>query len=140
MLHLANTSCSLDLEILEEANGSGIVYPSVKLEAAVRSNGFCGQSSSWVFMENMERFCKALISLNNTLKGNASLESISPEELSLIIAPVNLRGYLGVSGLIGHHFYSENTDHWHSVNFGFEFEPSQLQLAIQAPWIKKYAG
>jgi hypothetical protein len=28
----------------------------------------------------------------------------------------------------------------HAVSFGFEFEPSQLSVAVQLPWVKRHAG
>lgn len=140
MLRLTNATSYFELEVLREEGVSENCYRSLVVRAAASSNGFSGESEAWVFTEHFEGFCKSLASLNEALKGEAVLESMSPNELSLKLASVNSRGYLGVSGMIGHLFLSENSDYWHSVSFGFEFEPAQLQIALQSSCVKKYAG
>jgi hypothetical protein len=139
MFRLSNTTCFLELDLLQEEVISGNSYNSILFRIAAQSRGFCGQAETWVFAENLEKFCNSLIALNNTLKGEALLESEFQNEFSVKIASVNSRGYLGVSGTFGHHFFSENSNYWHSVSFGFEFEPAQLQRAVQMPWVNKYA-
>lgn len=142
MIRLTNATSFFELELLREEGDSDSAngYPSVLFRAAASSNGFRGESEAWVFTKHLENFCKSLVSLNDLLRGEASLDSLSPNELSVKLAAVNLRGYLGVSGQIGNHFFTENSDYWHSMSFGFEFEPAQLQAAIRTPWITRYAG
>jgi hypothetical protein len=142
MLLLTNSTNFFELELLREESDSGSVngYPTVLFRAAASANGFRGESEAWVFTEHLEKFCKSLVSLNDLLRGEASLDSLSPNELSVKLASVNSRGYLGVSGQIGKHFFTENSDYWHSVSFGFEFEPAQLQAAIRVPWITRFVG
>lgn len=142
MFRLTNATSYFELELLRDESDSDSAngYPSVLFRAATSSNGFRGESEAWVFTEHLEKFCESIVSLNDLLKGEASLDSLSPNELSVKLASVNSRGYLGVSGQIGNHVFTENSDYWHSISFGFEFEPAQLQGAIRAPWITRYAG
>ena len=114
----------------------GDAYVTIK----VQSRGFTGHNDLWVQSEAMQSFCSALVSLERNLKGEASLEVISPGELSLKVCSVNSRGGVGVAGTTGYLVQSENTEYLHAVSFGFEFEPSQLSAAIQLPWVKRYAG
>jgi hypothetical protein len=140
MFRLSNGASFFELELLQEEVASENSYRSALFKITAQSRSFCGQAQSWVFTENLERFCDSLVSLNNTLKGEALLESEFPKEFSVKLASVNSRGYLGVSGEFGHLFFNENSNYWHSVSFGFEFEPAQLQYVMQVPWVSKYAA
>jgi hypothetical protein len=118
MFRLTNATCSFELELLRgEPSENG--YGSIVFWASTKSKSFSGEARVWVFKEQVEQFCKALVNLNNTLKGEASLKSISSEEILLKLESVNSRGGLGISGNIGNHFMSDNTVYWHSVYFWF---------------------
>jgi hypothetical protein len=82
------------------------------------------------------QFRKSLASLCQNLNGEAALASMSPNELSLTINSVSSRGHLAVHGSLGHHVVTENSQFWHSIAFGFEFEPSQLEEASHASWLQ----
>ena len=100
------------------------------------SDGFKGHNDLWVLGEAFSAFCAALISLEHSLKGEATLASISPNELKLRIFSVNNRGHLAVEGSTGYWSQSQEGSFWHSVSFGFSFEPQQLTKAISAPWMR----
>jgi hypothetical protein len=106
----------------------------------VQSGGFAGHNDLWAQAESMSAFCRALVALNKTLKGEALLESISPGELVLKVFSCNSRGGLAVEGSTGYHIIGEGREYWHAVSFGFEFEPTQLSALVQLPWVKRYAA
>lgn len=106
----------------------------------VQSKGFSGHNDLWVQAEAMQSFCSALLILEKNLQGEAHLEAVSPGELALKVHSVNSRGGVGVVGTTGYQVQDDNRAYWHAVSFGFEFEPSQLSVAVQLPWIKRYAG
>lgn len=114
----------------------GDAYVTVK----VQSKGFSGHNDLWVLAEAMQSFCSALIKLEKNLQGEAHLEAISPGELELKVRSVNSRGGIGVVGTTGYQVQDEGREYRHAVSFGFEFEPSQLSVAVQLPWVKRYAG
>lgn len=107
---------------------------------SVQSAGFAGHNDLWAQSESISAFCRALIALNETLKGEAVLESISPDELVLKVFSFNSRGGLAVEGSTGYHIIGESREFWHSVSFGFEFEQTQLSALVQLPWVKRYAA
>ena len=74
------------------------------------------------------------------LKGGAhTLESISPDELELNIFSVDSLGHIGVKGFTGHNVFLENISFRHCVQFGFEFDPSQLISTVKECWKKRIA-
>lgn len=106
----------------------------------VKSRGFEGANELYVEREALVAFCRALASLQRNLSGEASLESMSPEELRIRVYAATSRGNLAVSGKLGYHLHDENSVHWHCVEFGFEFEQTQLSEAVRVSWIREYAG
>ncbi|QSI78194.1 hypothetical protein [Niveibacterium microcysteis] len=110
------------------------------LTVAVRSNGFAGHNDLWVAGPSLRSFCSRLVELERTLRGEATLKSISPNELKLVVSSVTSRGNIAVHGTTGYEVQRENSAFWHSVSFGFEFEVAQLSRAVALPWFKRYAG
>ena len=101
------------------------------------SNGFSGQNDLWVLLESLSYFCRSLIALERTLKGEALLESISLGELNLQIFSIDPLGHMGVRGKTGFKVFNGPDLFPHSVTFGFEFDPSQLVKAAKVDWVKK---
>ena len=114
----------------------GDAYVTVKVQSA----GFVGHNDLWVLGPAMSAFCHALVRLERSLRGEAVLESIAPDELELKVHSVTSRGHLAVEGKTGYYINGENAMYWHSVSFGLEFEPGQLSTAITLAWVKRYAG
>jgi hypothetical protein len=119
----------------EDLPSKGDAYISIKLSSA----GFSGENSLWVMSESICAFCRALMELEKTRRGSAVLESISPGELTLIIRNIDRAGHMGIEGKTGYHVQRENSSAFHSVEFGFEFDPSQLQKATSKSWVQKNA-
>lgn len=80
-----------------------------------------------------------LVTLEHKRQGEAMLNSISPEELQLAVRSVDSRGHMLVEGFTGYNVMRENCHPWHSVHFGFEFEPQQLLRAVNVEWVKSTA-
>lgn len=102
----------------------------------VSSAGFTGRNDLWVLGSALRSFCHALVALERTRCGEAVLESISPNELRLLVRSVDLRGHMLVEGVTGYQVQHENSQTWHSVQFGFEFDPSQLLGAVSVASVK----
>jgi hypothetical protein len=127
---------SVSFETEQSLPSAGDAY----LVVNVQSNGFTGHNDLWVSKESLTEFCSSLASLERTLRGEAVLESISPGELLIRVAAVTERGHVAVSGQLGYRVNDENSRHWHSLQFGFEFEQAQLSEAASLAWVRQYAG
>lgn len=124
----ATNKVELNFKIEEEdAQSKGDVYLSIKIE----SNGFKGHNDLWVLGEEFELFIKNLILLEEKRKGEATLASISPNELKLKLHSITNRGHIVISGKTGYTILKGETSFWHSIEFGFEFDPSQLKEEIE---------
>lgn len=112
----------------------------VRLQINVESHGFTGSTDVWVLREEVQSFARDLAKLNSTLSGHAAIRSISPGELDLTIRSVSSRGHMAAQGTIGYQVYERERMYWHSVSFGFEFEPQQLEAAVREPWVAQSAA
>ena len=121
---------------IDLVNWGGDAYVSAK----VRSQGFAGEVDLHVIAEEFKQFCKDLCSLQQSLKGKAELNSISPDELKITIQPFNSLGHMTVSGTVGQHISTSQSMNWHSVNFGFEIDPQQLDKAVKVDWVVEHGA
>jgi len=133
-----NNYFELDLATQEKEDlpSKGDAYVTIKLS----SNGFSGQNDLWVLSESLFYFCRSLIALEKTRKGEALVESISPGELNLQIFSIDSLGHMGVRGKTGFKVFNGTDLFPHSVTFGFEFDPSQLVKAAKVDWVRKNAA
>jgi hypothetical protein len=129
-LRLFNESASLELHLLQADEDP-------YLNVVVSSNGFSGKNDLYVFGEAFKSFCTSLRSLEVSLKGEATLESISPNELQLKLYNANGRGHIAVTGSTGCWIGFGEEQFWHSVAFGFIIDPQQLTSAMALPWIRE---
>lgn len=140
MLRLSNGKNLFEMDVQIEQDDSLQSCGEAYLTIYVMSEGFSGHNDLWVTGKQIEQFCKGLVTLERTLTGVTELASISPNELYLQILSVTSRGNVAVKGQCGYEVQGENESFWHSVAFGFEFEPSQLTAAVKLPWVRKYVG
>ncbi len=140
MFRLTNHDNFFEMSVFVEEEPQLPSFEDANIEVSVGSHGFEGTASAWAHAEEMKKFCAELVALNQALAGEANLSSMSPNELTLKVFAANSRGQLAVQGSIGHHIISENQSFWHSVSFGFEFEPSQLASVVKNPWVQHYVG
>jgi hypothetical protein len=141
MFRLASTPDQHSLEIVcLEVAEAAYAPGDVRLSVNVRSHGFTGNTDVWVMQEELAAFIRDITTLNTSLAGSATLRSISPGELELQVLAVSSRGHLAVQGTLGYHVYERERMYWHSVAFGFEFEPTQLEAAASARWVAESAA
>lgn len=112
------------------------VAGDTRMLVEVQSSGFKGDNDVWVSVGSFLDFCSSLVELAEKRSGEAQLESISPNELDLVIRPVDSVGHFGVFGTTGYHVIREHGSVFHSVSFGFEFDPAQLRDASRIDWVK----
>lgn len=124
------------LEVAEVAYAPGDALLGVRMQ----SSDFTGSTEVWVLREQLHQFCACLIALNGSLRGEASLESISPKELELKVLSVSSRGHIAIEGKVGRYAYGPERMYWHSAAFGFEFEQTQLAQAVRVPWVVANGG
>jgi len=136
IFRLVNDERSLEIDLAHLENAPSLPsHGDAVLSIRVSSRGFSGESEVWVPGQALSSFCTALVQLERSLKGEAAIRSISPDELSLRFFAVSNRGRLAVEGTAGHSVQEEGRSYWHSVSFGFEFEPWQLSDAIKGSWV-----
>ncbi len=109
------------------------------LTVRVSSSGFRGQNELWVLAAALRSFCQSLVALERDRRGEAVLESVSPDELRIVVRSVDSRGHMAVEGYTGYAVQREGFRPWHSVRFGFEFDPSQLVRALSVDWVRRNA-
>ncbi len=129
----------VELDLVQEEGATlpsrGDAYVTLRVSSA----GFSGHNDLWVFSQSLSSFCLSLVSLERDRRGEAVLESISPGELSLRIRSVDRAGHMAIEGKTGYPVQREHGLIEHSVQFGFEFDPSQLLKAVKVDWVKRNA-
>ena len=128
----------MDVPVVEDVFLQSVSGAVVVLR--VRSNGYAGENDLWVHTEALHQFAAGLVELERSLWGEARLVSMSPNELDLKVFAASSRGHLAVRCTTGNLVQGENQGSWHSVSFGFEFEPSQLSAAVTESWVRKNSG
>jgi hypothetical protein len=140
MLRFCEGENYFELKVSPEENVSLQSYGDAYITVEVSSSGFRGHNDLWVSSESLRGFCRALVTLEASRRGEAELESMSPEELHLKVHSITSRGHMAVFGKTGYLVQHESGGFWHAVEFGFEFDPSQLAAAAKLPWMLRYAA
>ena len=130
----------ITLNVTLEEDNSLPSHGDALISLSIHSNGYSGHNEVWIGSEELQEFCTSLLKLEKERKGDATLSSISPGELYLKLYSVDSVGHLAISGKTAYEIISSNTQILHSVEFGFEFEPSQLVKLINEPWVKQNAA
>jgi len=133
MMILTNSNSSLEINL---AHWDGDAYITVSVD----SEGFRGVNDLHILSSVFQQFCRDILELQKTLKGKAVLESIHPGELMITVEPYDNLGHISVAGVCGYHVSTAHGSNWHSVQFGFEIDPQQLDKAVKAEWVEKYAS
>ncbi|MBC7910942.1 MAG: hypothetical protein H7Y30_10610 [Pyrinomonadaceae bacterium] len=140
MLRFSEGENYFELEVSPEEDANLPSFDDAHVTVEVCSNGFRGHNDLWVSSNSLHDFCRALVALEVSRQGMAQLESISPGELQVNVHSVTSRGHIAVSGKMGYLVQHENGSFWHAVEFGFEFDPSQLASAVKLPWVSRYVA
>lgn len=96
----------------------------------VRRHGFSGRIDTWILRDTLGAFVRDVARLEETRRGSATLESISPGELRLEIRATDSAGHMAIGGTIGYRSFDGET----ALAFApFDFDPSMLpELVRQA--------
>ena len=136
---IKNRENFIEIGITPEEDEALPSYGDAYVTIAVKSNGFSGRNDLWVTADDMKRFCKSLVQLEMSRKGEAVLESVSPGELVMKVYAADELGHMAVSGQTGYLIRGEKQEYQHSVEFGFDIDPSELQKAVMTDWVRVYA-
>jgi hypothetical protein len=136
-MRLENIGSHFEMALVNEEDTSVHSGGDAYITLDVLSNGFAGRNDLCVLGQDFSAFCTSLISLERSLKGEALLDSISPNELKLRIYSANNRGIMAIEGNMGYEVQGRDGAFWHSVSFGFTFEPQQLTKALALPWLRE---
>jgi hypothetical protein len=98
-----------------------------EVSIVVSSSGFSGRGTTWVHASSLAAFVAQLRELEGQRQGEAKLEGISREEFHLRIRSIDRQGHFAVSGRLACQVYADQRGPYlHTVEFGFEFDPTQL--------------
>lgn len=131
-LRFTGDASSLEIDL---ASWDGDAYVTVVVE----SHGFKGHNDLYVLGDAFRAFCRGLVELQRSLKCEARLAAVMPEELEIILKPADALGHIRVSGRTGYHVQANHTADWHEVRFGFQIEPSALDSATKVGWVREHA-
>ena len=102
-----------------------------ELSILVSSSGFSGRGTTWVHASRLAAFVVQLQELEGQRQGAATLEGISREEFQLRIRSIDRQGHFAVSGKLACQVYADQRGPYlHAVEFGFEFDPTQLPQVL----------
>jgi hypothetical protein len=102
-----------------------------ELSVLVSANGFGGRGTVWVGAPRLAAFAVQLQELEDQRQGTATLEGIAREEFQLRIRSIDRQGHFAVSGKLACQVYADQRGPYlHAVEFGFEFDPTQLPQVL----------
>ena len=139
MLRFEDLQNFVEIDVAIEDTADLPSFGDARVTIHISSSGFEGHNNLWVLGPALHSFSRALIALEQNRRGEAVLESVAPDELRLVLRSVNSRGHMIIEGFTGRGVLNENSRSWHSVHFGFEFDPSQLVRAVSVDWVKRSA-
>jgi len=139
MLRFENHDDFVEIDLATQETADLPSRGDAALTIRVSSAGFAGHNRLWVFASALRSFCQSLIALERDRRGEAVLESMAPDALRLVIRSVDSCGHMAVEGSTGHAMLREHSHAWHSVAFGFAFDPSQLVRAVGIDWVRRNA-
>ena len=132
MIVLTDNKSILEIDLASQDSDA---YVTVRVE----SRGYAGSNDLHFLDADFRQFCSGLLKLQKTLKGEAILRSVSPGELEIRVEPFDALGHMSVKGKIGYHIFTSHSSNWHSVEFGFEIDPQQLDGVARVGWVQQYA-
>lgn len=139
MLRFENQQDFLELGLADQEAADLPSKGDAYLTVRVSADGFSGHNDLWVLAPALRSFCHDLVALERDRRGQAVLESVLPEELRIVVRSVDSCGHMLVEGSTGYPVQREHSRPWHSVAFGFEFDPSQLARAVGVAWVRANA-
>lgn len=135
-MKIENGSNYLEIEVQLETDSSLPSCGDALIGIAVSSNGYSGKNQVWVAKQELDLFAASLKELEKIRKGEAVLNSMSPDELSLKVYSYDSVGHMAVEGITGHQVIGSVTFK-HSVRFGFIIDSEQLVKLSKASWLNQ---
>jgi hypothetical protein len=112
---------------IERASESGAADDILVL-VDIRCRGFTGRIDTWLLRQAWVCFCDQLERLEQSRQGEATVESISPQELRLVVRSIDHAGHMGAEGLVGYRGFMGETLLSFSV---MQFDPSSLPNLVR---------
>ena len=135
---MANDAIRLgDLEIclLEVGNSQTPAAGDVRLGVSVAMDSFAGSYDQvWIAADEWRTFISSLRQLEYVRRGEAAVESMSPDEFVLRLQIMNAAGRLAVSGCLSiYHFGHPSGRTTRSrIEYHFGLDPSMLRVWVEA--------
>ncbi|MCF2828033.1 MULTISPECIES: WapI family immunity protein [unclassified Pseudoalteromonas] len=123
-----NLSDSHKLEIVVLSRGADEYDYDYNLRLTLSSSGFTFTKDVWADGSEVQEFIKNIESLKSTLKGEAKLISESPDELELLIKPVDALGHFVLKIELGNQFMIGKEWFWSKYIDAFSLEAAALEL------------
>jgi len=135
--HDLNDYFELDMATQEgiESPAMGDAYMTLKIVSA----GFVGHNDLWVDALSLRKFCTDILQLATKRQGTARIEGMSPNEMEITVRSIDRSGHMIVEGTTGYGVHRERGLRHHSVTFGIEFDPSQLNEVERVSWVRQNA-
>jgi hypothetical protein len=94
MLRFENHQDFVEIDLANQETADLPSKGDAYLIIRVSAGSFTGHNEIWLSAPALHCFCRALIVLERDRRGHAVLESISPDELRLIVRCVDSRGHM----------------------------------------------
>jgi hypothetical protein len=124
----------LEVTVVEVDRGvPGIaVAGDVLVGVRVRLRNFAGAAEAWVLREVWSDFLTRLRGLERDRRGEATLQSISPEELRVRLYAIDHAGHMALEGELTSYYGSAHRLEAASLKFGtIEFDPTTLPILLR---------
>jgi hypothetical protein len=93
----------------------------------VRFHAFAAEIQSWVLRAASLAFAQELAVLERRRQGEAKLQGMSPDELSIVVRSIDRAGHMGVEGIVGARRHNYNASLRLAV---LAFDSSQLPAFV----------
>lgn len=121
----------IEIEVVDCVSAKLPTPGDVEVSLAVSSGNFAGQGFAWIEAAALSSFVGQLRELETRRQGSAELERMSSGEFRLRIWSINRRGHMAIAGRIAKQIHKgEAGPYLHSVEFGFEFDPTLLPTLL----------
>jgi len=108
MLRFSNGASMLEMEMRPSDDVSLASLNGADVVVRIASHGYAGSNRLWVSVPELELFAQALAQLEGSLRGEAVLRSMSPDELDLRVFAASSLGHLAVQCSTGHWVHGDN--------------------------------
>ena len=124
----------LELTVVQVDRGvPGVaVAGDVLVGLRVRLRNFAGAAEAWVLRETWSEFLGQLRGLERDRRGEATLQSISPDELRVRLHALDRAGHMAVEGELTSYYGSAHRLEAVSLKFGtIEFDPTARPMLLR---------